>query len=129
MVMDTFTDVDIFSDLLDAAARHVPVYILLDERESCHFVSMVINCKVNLDLIPVSLLYCLLTIEKHVGTYYYYNLFNNQFNARFQHLQMMRVRTVPGITYQSKTGKSFKGQVKDRYLLADCRAVLSGNYR
>lgn len=69
MVMDTFTDVDIFSDLLEAAARHVPVYILLDERESCHFVSMVINCKVHLDQIPVSLHYCLLSIEKHGGTY------------------------------------------------------------
>ncbi|KAM7384252.1 hypothetical protein PAMA_011548 [Pampus argenteus] len=93
VVMDMFTDVDIFADLLDAAARHIPVYILLDEQESHHFVSMVINCKVNLDLIP-----------------------------------MMRVRTVAGITYYTRTGKSFKGQVKDRFLLADCRAVLSGNY-
>ncbi|XP_071356378.1 protein FAM83H [Trachinotus anak] len=93
VVMDMFTDVDIFADLLDAAARHVPVYILLDEQEAHHFVSMVFNCKVNLDLIP-----------------------------------MMRVRTVAGITYYSRTGKSFKGQVKDRFLLSDCRAVLSGNY-
>lgn len=93
VVMDMFTDVDIFADLLDAAARHVPVYILLDEHECHHFVSMVINCKVNLELVP-----------------------------------MMRVRTVAGITYYSRTGKSFKGQVKDRFLLADCRAVLSGNY-
>lgn len=53
VVMDTFTDVDIFADLLDAARRHVPVYILLDEQESYHFVSMVLNCKVNLDSIPV----------------------------------------------------------------------------
>lgn len=52
--MDTFTDVDIFADLLDAAARHVPVYILLDEHDAHHFVTMVINCKVNLDLIHVS---------------------------------------------------------------------------
>ncbi|KAM9838811.1 protein FAM83H isoform 2-T2 [Aulostomus maculatus] len=93
VVMDIFTDVDIFADLLEAAARHVPVYILLDELEAHHFVSMVINCKVNLELIP-----------------------------------MMRVRTVAGTTYYSRTGKSFKGQVKDRFLLADCRAVLSGNY-
>lgn len=57
VVMDIFTDIDIFADLLDAAARHVPVYILLDEQESYHFVSMVNNCKVNLDLIPVSSLY------------------------------------------------------------------------
>lgn len=54
IVMDTFTDVDIFSDLLEAAGRHVPVYILLDELDAHHFVSMVIGCKVNLDLIPVS---------------------------------------------------------------------------
>lgn len=93
LVMDIFTDVDIFADLLDAAARHVPVYILLDEKEVHHFVTMVIQCKVNLDLV-----------------------------------QMMRVRTVAGITYYSRTGKSFKGQVKDRFLLTDCSAVLSGNY-
>uniref|UniRef100_A0A3B5MYD1 Scaffolding anchor of CK1 domain-containing protein n=1 Tax=Xiphophorus couchianus TaxID=32473 RepID=A0A3B5MYD1_9TELE len=93
IVMDMFTDVDIFSDLLEAAGRHVPVYILLDERNAPHFVNMVMSCKVNLDLI-----------------------------------QMMRVRTVAGVTYYSRTGKSFKGQVKDRFLLTDCRAVLSGNY-
>ncbi|TKS88421.1 Protein FAM83H [Collichthys lucidus] len=93
VVMDKFTDVDIFYDLLAAAARHVPVYILLDEQDSHHFVTMVLNCKVNLELIP-----------------------------------MMRVRVVAGITYYSRTGKSFKGQVKDRFLLADCKAVLSGNY-
>ncbi|KAJ0044172.1 hypothetical protein NL108_008744 [Boleophthalmus pectinirostris] len=93
VVMDMFTDIDIFSDLLDAAARHVPVYILLDEQDASHFVSMVNNCKVNLEFIP-----------------------------------MMRVRTVAGITYYSRTGKTFKGQVKDRFLLVDCRAVLCGNY-
>ncbi|CAJ1083517.1 protein FAM83H isoform X2 [Xyrichtys novacula] len=93
VVMDIFTDVDIFADLLEATSRHVPVYILLDEQDVHHFSSMVINCKVNLELNP-----------------------------------FMRVRTVAGITYHSRTGKSFKGQVKDRFLLADCRAVLSGNY-
>lgn len=54
VVMDTFTDIDIFADLLDAARRHVPVYILLDEQESYHFVSMVLSCKVNLEAVPVS---------------------------------------------------------------------------
>ncbi|KAK9957639.1 hypothetical protein ABG768_011870 [Culter alburnus] len=93
IVMDIFTDVDIFSDLLDAAARHVPVYILLDEQNAHHFVNMVASCKVNLDMI-----------------------------------HMMRVRTVAGITYFCRSGKSFKGQVMDRFLLTDCRAVISGNY-
>uniref|UniRef100_A0A9J8CZ24 Family with sequence similarity 83 member Hb n=2 Tax=Cyprinus carpio TaxID=7962 RepID=A0A9J8CZ24_CYPCA len=93
VVMDIFTDIDIFSDLLDATARHVPVYILLDEQNAHHFVNMVASCKVNLDMI-----------------------------------HMMRVRTVAGITYFCRTGKSFKGQVMDRFLLTDCRAVISGNY-
>ncbi|KAI1901719.1 hypothetical protein AGOR_G00037290 [Albula goreensis] len=93
VVMDIFTDIDIFSDLLDATARHVPVYILLDEQNAHHFVSMVTSCKVNLEMV-----------------------------------KFMRVRTVSGTTYFCRTGKSFKGQVKDRFLLADCRAVLSGNY-
>lgn len=53
VVMDMFTDIDIFSDLLDAAARHVPVYILLDEQNAHHFVSMVANCRVNLDFVHV----------------------------------------------------------------------------
>ncbi len=57
VVMDIFTDVDIFSDLLDAAARHVPVYILLDEQNAYHFVNMVASCKVNLDMIHVSSIY------------------------------------------------------------------------
>ncbi|KAJ8334831.1 hypothetical protein SKAU_G00404700 [Synaphobranchus kaupii] len=93
LVMDMFTDVDLFSDLLNAAARHVPVYILLDELNAHHFSAMVNNCKVNLDMV-----------------------------------QLMRVRTVAGTTYFCRTGKSFKGQVMDRFLLADCRVVLSGNY-
>nr|XP_015829321.2 protein FAM83H [Nothobranchius furzeri]XP_015829322.2 protein FAM83H [Nothobranchius furzeri] len=93
IAMDIFTDVDIFSELLEAAARQVAVYILLDEQDAHHFVSMVSSCKVNLDLI-----------------------------------QMMRVRTVGGITYYSRTGKSFKGQMKNRFMLTDCRAALSGNY-
>ncbi|XP_036371697.1 protein FAM83H-like [Megalops cyprinoides] len=93
IVMDMFTDVDIFSDLLNATTRRVPVYILLDEQNTHHFAAMVTSCKVNLDMVP-----------------------------------LMRVRTVSGTTYFCRTGKSFKGQVMDRFLLADCKAVLSGNY-
>uniref|UniRef100_A0A8C4T6N5 Protein FAM83H-like n=1 Tax=Erpetoichthys calabaricus TaxID=27687 RepID=A0A8C4T6N5_ERPCA len=91
VVMDIFTDVDLFADLLEAASRRVPVYILLDEINSYHFVRMVFQCKVNLDF-------------------------------------FMRIRTVSGITYFCRTGKSFKGQLMERFLLVDCRAVLSGNY-
>ncbi|XP_033855327.3 protein FAM83H-like [Acipenser ruthenus] len=93
LVMDVFTDVDLFADILDAASRRVAVYILLDELNAHHFVAMVTHCKVNLELV-----------------------------------NFMRVRTVSGITYFCRTGKSFKGQVMERFLLVDCRAVLSGNY-
>ncbi|XP_067092238.1 protein FAM83H [Osmerus mordax] len=93
VVMDMFTDVDIFADILDAAGRNVAVYILLDEHNVHHFTNMVSNCRVNLENIP-----------------------------------LMRVRTVSGLTYYCRTGKSFKGQMMNRFLLTDCRAVLSGNY-
>ncbi|XP_052007320.1 protein FAM83H-like [Xyrauchen texanus] len=93
VVMDVFTDVDIFADILGAAMRGVAVYILLDELNAHHFVAMVNNCRVNLD-----------------------------------EIKFMRVRTVSGSTYFCRTGKTFKGQMMDRFILVDCRAVLSGNY-
>uniref|UniRef100_UPI00358E1596 protein FAM83B-like n=1 Tax=Myxine glutinosa TaxID=7769 RepID=UPI00358E1596 len=50
VVMDVFTDVDIFEALLDAACtRRVPVYILLDESEASAFVDMCSNNGVRLD--------------------------------------------------------------------------------
>ncbi|KAJ3610819.1 hypothetical protein NHX12_022910 [Muraenolepis orangiensis] len=93
IVMDMFTDVDIFAEVLDAAMRNVAVYILLDEQNAHHFVNMLSNCRVNLEMI-----------------------------------QYLRVRTVSGISYQCRSGKMLKGQMMDRFLLTDCRAVLSGNY-
>ncbi|KAK2824039.1 hypothetical protein Q5P01_021214 [Channa striata] len=93
VAMDMFTDVDIFADILNAAMRNVAVYIILDEKNAHHFVNMVSNCRVNLQII-----------------------------------QFLRVRTVSGNTYHCRSGKSFKGQMMDRFLLTDCRAVLSGNY-
>ncbi|XP_061817539.1 protein FAM83H isoform X1 [Nerophis lumbriciformis] len=93
IVMDIFTDVDLFADILNAAMRNVAVYILLDEQNADHFMNMVSNCRVDL-----------------------------------QSIQFIRVRTVSGITYHCRSGKSFKGQMMDRFLLTDCRAVLSGNY-
>ncbi|XP_068183274.1 protein FAM83H [Antennarius striatus] len=93
IVMDMFTDVDIFHDVISAALRNVAVYILLDELNAPHFINMVANCRVNL-----------------------------------QSIQFLRVRTVSGITYHCRSGKSFKGQMMDHFLLTDCRAVLTGNY-
>lgn len=54
IAMDMFTDVDIFHDILNAAMRNVAVYILLDEQNAHHFINMVSNCRVNLQIIQVS---------------------------------------------------------------------------
>nr|XP_006128063.1 LOW QUALITY PROTEIN: protein FAM83H [Pelodiscus sinensis] len=93
VVMDVFTDVDLLSEVLDAAARRVPVYILLDEMNSQLFLDTAAKCKVNLN-----------------------------------YVEFLRVRTVSGPTYYCRTGMSFKGHVKEKFLLVDCMVVLSGNY-
>ncbi|KAJ6650821.1 hypothetical protein lerEdw1_003628 [Lerista edwardsae] len=49
IVMDTFTDVDLLSEVLDAAARRVPVYILLDEMHAQLFLDMAAKCRVDLN--------------------------------------------------------------------------------
>ncbi|XP_077022700.1 protein FAM83H isoform X2 [Tamandua tetradactyla] len=93
VVMDMFTDVDLLSELLEAAGRRVPVYILLDEMNAQHFLDMAEKCHVNL-----------------------------------HHVDFLRVRTVAGPTYYCRTGKSFKGHVKEKFLLVDCAVVMSGSY-
>lgn len=93
LVMDIFTDVDLFSDILDVVARRVPVYILLDHMNSHLFMEMAAKCRVNLN-----------------------------------YAEFLRVRTVTGPTYYCRTGKSFKGQLMEKFLLVDCNVVLSGSY-
>ncbi|XP_075437297.1 protein FAM83H isoform X2 [Ascaphus truei] len=51
IVMDIFTDVDILGDLLDAASRRVPVYMVLDEMNSQHFLDMASKCRINLNYV------------------------------------------------------------------------------
>lgn len=93
IVMDTFTDVDLLSEVLDAAARRVPVYILLDEMNAQLFLDMAAKCRVDLN-----------------------------------YVEFLRVRTVSGPTYYCRTGMSYKGHVKEKFLLVDCMVVLSGSY-
>lgn len=54
VVMDMFTDVDLLSEVLEAAARRVPVYILLDEMNAQLFLDMADKCRVNLHHVDVS---------------------------------------------------------------------------
>ncbi|NXG35890.1 FA83D protein, partial [Dromaius novaehollandiae] len=57
LVMDSFTDTDIFKDLLEACSqRQVKVYVLLDQSSFSHFLKMCKDLGVDLEQEKVSLL-------------------------------------------------------------------------
>ncbi|XP_004673639.1 PREDICTED: protein FAM83B [Condylura cristata] len=93
LVMDIFTDVDIFKEIVEASTRGVSVYILLDEFKFNHFLSMT---------------------EKQ--------------GCQVQRLRNIRVRTVKGQDYLSKTGAKFHGKLEQKFLLIDCQKVMYGSY-
>ncbi|XP_033986255.1 protein FAM83B-like isoform X2 [Trematomus bernacchii] len=45
-----------------------------------------------------------------------------------QDLKKLRVRTVPGLRYQCRSGVKFSGDLEQRFILVDCRTVLFGTY-
>nr|XP_019590137.1 PREDICTED: protein FAM83B [Rhinolophus sinicus]XP_019590138.1 PREDICTED: protein FAM83B [Rhinolophus sinicus]XP_019590139.1 PREDICTED: protein FAM83B [Rhinolophus sinicus] len=93
LVMDMFTDVDIFKEIVEASTRGVSVYILLDEYNFNHFLNMT---------------------EKQ--------------GCQLQRLRNIRVRTVKGQDYLSKTGAKFHGKLEQKFLLIDCQKVMYGSY-
>ncbi|XP_053795760.1 protein FAM83B [Vidua chalybeata] len=93
IVMDMFTDVDIFREIVEASARGIAVYILLDESNFSHFLKMT---------------------EKQ--------------GCQVQRLRNMRVRTVKGQDYYSKTGAKFHGKMEQKFILVDCKKVIYGSY-
>ncbi|KAM9666750.1 protein FAM83B [Trichechus inunguis] len=93
LVMDIFTDVDIFKEIVEASTRGISVYILLDESNFNHFLNMT---------------------EKQ--------------GCQIQRLRNIRVRTVKGQDYLSKTGAKFHGRLEQKFLLVDCQKVMYGSY-
>uniref|UniRef100_A0A669PYF5 Scaffolding anchor of CK1 domain-containing protein n=1 Tax=Phasianus colchicus TaxID=9054 RepID=A0A669PYF5_PHACC len=94
LVMDSFTDIDIFSDLQNAySKRQVPVYILLDQDFLPYFLEM---CK-NLGVCP----------EKE---------------------SLMRVRTLTGNIYYTRSGAKIIGKVHEKFMLIDGIRVTTGSY-
>ncbi|XP_029451557.1 protein FAM83B [Rhinatrema bivittatum] len=93
IVMDMFTDVDIFKELMEASTRGVPVYLLLDDFNFNHFFKMT---------------------EKQ--------------GIQVQRLRNIRVRTVKGQDYFSKSGAKFCGKMEQKFLLVDCQKVMFGTY-
>ncbi|NXL89140.1 FA83D protein, partial [Alectura lathami] len=95
LVMDSFTDIDIFSDLQEAYNnRRVPVYILLDQDFLPYFLEM---CK-NLGVCP-------------------------------EQESLMRVRTLTGNTYYTRSGAKIVGKVHEKFMLIDGIRVTTGSYR
>jgi len=43
--------------------------------------------------------------------------------------QNMRIRSVCGDTYCTKSGKKFTGQVQEKFMIIDCEEVIAGSYR
>ncbi|XP_069873311.1 protein FAM83B [Dipodomys merriami] len=93
LVMDIFTDVDIFKEIVEASTRGISVYILLDESNFCHFLKM-----------------------------------TERQGCQIQRLRNIRVRTVKGQDYLSKTGAKFHGKLEQKFLLVDCQKVMYGSY-
>lgn len=54
IVMDMFTDVDIFKEVVNASQRGIPVYILLDDFHVKSFLAMAKNQDVNIRQLKVS---------------------------------------------------------------------------
>ncbi|XP_028914369.1 protein FAM83B [Ornithorhynchus anatinus] len=93
IVMDIFTDVDIFKEIIEASTRGISVYLLLDDSNFSHFLGMA---------------------EKQ--------------GCQIQRLRNIRVRTVKGQDYLSKTGAKFYGKMQQKFLLVDCQKVMYGSY-
>ncbi|KAM6340621.1 protein FAM83D-A-like [Alca torda] len=94
LVMDSFTDTDIFKDLLEACSqRQIKAYILLDQSSFSHFLKMCKDLGVDLEQ------------EK-----------------------LMRVRTLTGNTYYTRSGAKIVGKVREKFMLIDGIRVTTGSY-
>uniref|UniRef100_A0A8C1GR12 Scaffolding anchor of CK1 domain-containing protein n=1 Tax=Cyprinus carpio TaxID=7962 RepID=A0A8C1GR12_CYPCA len=94
IVMDTFSDVEIFCDILEATRkRNVSVYLILDHTNLQLFQDMCENVKINKS-----------------------------------HLTRMSIRSIQGQTYCAKSGRKFTGQMKEKFIIVDCKKVLVGSY-
>ncbi|XP_049593051.1 protein FAM83B [Syngnathus scovelli] len=50
-------------------------------------------------------------------------------DVKLQHLRNMKVRTVKGEDYLSRTGTKFHGAMEQKFILVDCHTVIYGSYR
>ncbi|XP_034442591.1 protein FAM83C [Hippoglossus hippoglossus] len=63
--------------------------------------------------------------EKKLG---YFTDMCSALDIQNSHLTNMRVRSVCGDTYCTKSGKKFSGQVLEKFMIIDCEEVIAGSY-
>ncbi|XP_028285016.1 protein FAM83C-like [Parambassis ranga] len=63
--------------------------------------------------------------EKNLG---YFTDTCSALDIQNSHLSNMRIRTVCGDTYCTKSGKKFTGQVLEKFMIIDCEEVIAGSY-
>ncbi|XP_018411684.1 PREDICTED: protein FAM83D [Nanorana parkeri] len=94
VVMDSFTDNDIFRDIHEACRKRcVPAYILVDESQLPHFLTMCQNLGIS--------------IETELN---------------------MRVRTLTGNNYYTRSGAKIVGKAHEKFLLVDGLKAATGSY-
>nr|XP_056722296.1 protein FAM83G [Euleptes europaea] len=94
VVMDMFTDVDIFKDLLEAGfKRKVAIYVILDESNLKYFLQM---CE---------------RAQMHAG-----------------HLKNLRVRTMGGTEFFTRSATRFKGALAQKFMFVDGDKAVTGSY-
>ncbi|XP_015264994.1 PREDICTED: protein FAM83G [Gekko japonicus] len=94
VVMDMFTDVDIFKDLIDAGfKRKVAIYIILEESNLKYFLQM---CE---------------RAQMHAG-----------------HLKHLRVRTMGGNEFFTRSAMRFKGALAQKFMFVDGDKTMTGSY-
>ncbi|NXL27304.1 FA83C protein, partial [Glaucidium brasilianum] len=135
IVMDLFTDMEILCDLLEASSRrHVPVYLILDEKYLKHFVEMCNKMALTQDNFPNMRIRCL------SGDTYYSKAGKKFAGQVLEKFILIDCDQVLAGTYsftwlcsQVHTGlvTHFRGQIvaefekEFRYLYAESRAVTS----
>lgn len=63
--------------------------------------------------------------EKNLG---YFSDMCSALDIQNSHLSNMRIRSVCGDTYCTKSGKKFSGQVLEKFMIIDCEEVIAGSY-
>ncbi|KAI4884004.1 hypothetical protein NFI96_019521, partial [Prochilodus magdalenae] len=118
VVMDLFTDVDIFKDLLDASfKRKVAVYILLEVSGVPHFLKMCERAAMH---------------TGHLKARHIFSKFDsaeeNNYPVIQKAIQNLRVRSIRGTEFLTRSSKKVCGSQSQKFMFVDGDKAVSGSY-